>query len=173
MACTPQIGHYLGLQTKIILALLILILAGCLIGASPSHGKVRIYDFEDKVKQADIIVLGKVIKVQKRLFAGNIAIISAENMLKGKVELDKLIVRFGNAFINTKRHNNRFTSDRTYILFLNTEDSEFKILGGYQGHYEINNDGYVCYGGHKTRLEYFIANIKKVLSGSSPEGELY
>lgn len=127
------------------------------------YAKQVIYYFEEKVHKSDLIIVCKLVEIEHRLFAQNVAKVSVAETLKGTSSEKSVNVLYGNTLFNSARYRRIFQKDKKYILFLIKDKHHFKMIGHLQGHYDINDDDQVCYGGEKTPYDLFVNKIEAIL----------
>ena len=127
------------------------------------NAKIVVFTFEEKVVKADIILIGKVVKTNKKLFGYDIAIIKPERVIKGKLESDQIKIKFGNVIFTAKEDLTTFEVGATYVLFLNKDRSEYWLTAAHHGYYKVNNGKFVSFDRENIRIADFVKKIDAVL----------
>jgi len=126
---------------------------------------------EDLTKEADVIVIGHIKKVESRWSLGRTAIntyatLSVEKYIKGAGKETLTIITEGGSKwgFNVKVEDTpEFTKNENVLVFLKKAGSEFSVTGWVQGKYNVENENVRDISGEKIPLEDFLSRIDNAI----------
>lgn len=135
-----------------------------------SSAKIAITSFEERVNLAHLILICKVIDIERKIIGQDIVVMETIKLIKGNLNEKYIRVKYGDFLFKDNTQKNRFTIGKTYILFLIIEDEQLQILGGFQGYYPVTSDGLVCKSyEEKPLLNEFIDTIINIIKLQKPK----
>ena len=128
-----------------------------------SYAKLVLYSFEEKIRESEPIVIGRVLSVLKWFFGRHSASVQTVKVIKGNFEKEEFRVKYGQFFLFVKEDTTELVENESYVLFLRPDNSDYILVGTKRGYYHIGKSGTVRHAQMEILLEDFIKIISKVV----------
>ena len=114
------------------------------------------FSLEEKVKQSDTIIIGKIMSVANKESDQDIVSVRVIEVIKGSLKTDHIDVQTDKGIL---------LIEKKYVLFLTRQNSSYRLFQYEQGRYPIRNQMYVRHLGKTIKVEEFINKIKTIQTG--------
>jgi len=130
-----------------------------------------LYTFEGTIENAELIIIGEVVKIKKSLIGHKYARIRPVSYIKGNSDEDHFIIKYDEPFYMAQEDLTEFEEGKEYVLFMRMHE-EYHYLVGQAGQYSIGQNGYVFRNLECVPLELFVGEIKKMMIEQEEKNEM-